>query len=343
MDLLQLIANSRAAHRQEHVEKEKNKRGVLRAGSTGIMSEEGEVAGACHRVSLLRSKGIEVDPPTWDKYIMFELGYANEDVVLKQLREVLPEGYTIKVEEEIPIEWTTSNGTKVTGRPDLVIINPEGKAEMGIELKSVHSVWVAREVLFKKQPKLANLAQAAHYMWKLGLSEYKLFYKSYSQLGQGMAGNEWIVKQFPRPGEPGSEFVEFTEVSEAQAAKGKGPTIKHIRQFEIVYDLKWDRNGRLQYRVEGTRSVWTPTIITKDGIESYFEFVSKIEVDKNLGPLPAAVDSSGDKLNYSQCKYCPLQDTCKTYASKGYDKWMEQVLKVTEENKKTKEIVKKNR
>lgn len=343
MDLLQLIANSRAAHRQEHIEKEKAKAGVLRAGSTGIMSEEGEVAGACHRVSLLRSKGIEVDPPTWDKYIMFELGYANEDVILKQLRESLPEGYTVKSEEEIPIEWHTSNGTKVTGRPDLVIMGPDGKAEMGIELKSVHSVWVAREVLFKKQPKLANLAQAAHYMWKLGLSDYKLFYKSYSQLGQGMAGNEWIVKQFPRLGEPGSEFIEFTEVSEAQAAKGKGPTIKHIKQFEIVYDLKWDRNGRLQYRVEGTRSVWTPTIITKAALESYFEFVSRMDKEKILGPLPAAVDSSGDKLNYSQCKYCPLQATCKEYASKGYDKWMEQVLKVTEENKKTKETVKKNR
>jgi hypothetical protein len=343
MDLLQLIANSRAAKRQEHADKEKAKLGVLRAGSTGIMSEEGEVAGACHRISLLRSKGVEVDPPTWDKHIMFELGYANEDVIVNQLKKSLPAGYKVLVEEEVPIAWETSNGTKVTGRPDIVIVNDKGESEVGIELKSVHSVWVAREVLFKKQPKLANLAQAAHYMWKLGLSDYKLFYKSYSQLGQGMAGNEWIVKQFPRLGEPGSEFIEFTEVSEAQAAKGKGPTIKHIKQFEIVYDLKWDRNGRLQYRVEGTRSVWTSTIITKTALESYFEFVSRMEADKNLGPLPAAVDSSGDKLNYSQCKYCPLQATCKEYSSKGYDIWMGQVLEVTTENKKTKEIVKKNR
>lgn len=343
MDLLELIAVSRELHRTEHVEKEKTKAGVLRAGSTGIMSDENEIAGACHRVSLLRSKGVEVDPPTWDKYIMFELGYANEDVILNQLKKSLPAGYTVKAEEEIPIEWHTSNGTKVTGRPDLVIMSPEGKAEMGIELKSVHSVWVAREVLFKKQPKLNNLAQAAHYMWKLDLSDYKLFYKSYSQLGQGMAGNEWIVKQFPRPGEPGSEFIEFTEVSGAQAAKGKGPTIKHIKQFEIVYDLKWDRNGRLQYRVEGTRSVWTPTVITKKSIEDYFEFVSKMERDKNLGPLPVTIDSSGDKLSYSQCKYCPLQVTCKKYQAEGYDKWMQQVLEVTAENKKTKETVKKNR
>ena len=338
MELLKLILQARQSQRDEHVAKEKEKYGVLRAGSTGIMSEEGEVAGACHRVSLLRSKGIEVDPPTPDKYIMFELGYANEDVILKQIVDTLPEGYKVLKEEEIPIEWYTTNGTKVTGRPDLVIFNPKGEAEVGIELKSVHSVWVAREILFKGQPKLANLAQAAHYMWKLGVSHYKLFYKSYSQLGQGMAGNDWIAKQFPRPGEPGSEFVEYTEVSDAQAAKGKGPTIKHIKQFEVIYDLKWDRNGRLQYRNENSKGV-----LTKKSIESYFEFVSKMESEKNLGPLPVGVDASGDKLNYSQCKYCPLQATCKEYTSKGYDKWMEQVLEVTAENKKTKEAMKKVR
>jgi hypothetical protein len=343
MNILELIAEARAAHRQEHVDKEKAKFGVLRAGSTGIMSDENEVAGACHRVSLLRSKGIEVDPPTWDKYIMFELGYANEDVIVNQLKKALPANYTVLVEEEVPIAWETSNGTKVTGRPDIVILNEKSEKVMGLELKSVHSVWVAREVLFKKQPKLANLAQAAHYMWKLGIPDYKLFYKSYSQLGQGMAGNEWIVKQFPRPGEPGSEFVEFTEVSEAQAAKGKGPTVKHIKQFEIIYDLKWDRNGRLQYRVEGNKGVWTHTVITKKSIEDYFELVSRMESSKNLGPLPVGIDASGDKLNYSQCKYCPLNQTCKEYSSKGYDKWMEQVVKITNENKKTKETVKKNR
>lgn len=343
MDILKMVLQARQSQRDEHSAKEKEKYGVLRAGSTGIMSDEKEVAGACHRVSLLRSKGIEVDPPTPDKYIMFELGYANEDVILKQIESTLPEGYTVLKEEEIPIQWNTSNGTKVTGRPDLVIFNTEGKPEVGLELKSVHSVWVARDILFKGQPKLNNLAQAAHYMWKLGLPDYKLFYKSYSQLGQGMAGNDWIAKQFPRSGEPGSEFIEYTEVSEAQKEKGKGPTIKHIKQFEVVYDLKWDRNGRLQYRNESSRGVWTSTIITKKSIEDYFEFVSRMELDKNLGPLPAAVDASGDKLNYTQCKYCPLQATCKEYQSKGYDKWMEQVLKVTEENKKIKEQNKKVR
>lgn len=343
MKLQNIIDAARAQHRQEHMDKEQKKLGVLRAGSTGIINEEGDIAGACHRVSLLRSKGIEVDPPTWDKYIMFELGYANEDVILKQLKLVLEQqGMKVLQEEEVPIGWTTENGTLVTGRPDIVVQDAAGKAVLGIELKSVHSVWTARDVVFNNKPKLPNLAQAAHYMWKLGLSEYKLFYKSYSQLGQGMAGNDWIIKQFPRPGEPGSDFIEYSEPSEAQKAKGKKATIKHIRQFEVIYDLRFDRNGRLQFKREDIQGVWTNTIITQQGIAKYFDYVSRMEETNTLGPLPAAVDAVGDKQNYTQCKYCPLQATCKQ-SGQSVNKWLQEVRNVTDEIKKTKETVKKSR
>lgn len=339
MKLLDKLLEARAAHRAEHVEKEKTKLGVLRAGSTGIISETGETAGACPRTSLLRSKGIEVDPPTPDKYIMFELGYANEDVILKQLQETVGKmpGYGILKEEEVPISWKTNNGTLVTGRPDLVITK-NGKPTIGIELKSVHSLWTAREVVFNRKPKLVNMAQAAHYMWKLGVPEYKLMYKSYSQLGQGMAGNDWIIKQFPRPGEPGSEFIDYTV-----SAKHEGKyTIKHIKQFEIVYDLSFDKSGRLRYREEG-HTKWIPTVISQKSIEDYFELVSKMEETGEMGPRPSAVDIHGDKENYTQCKYCPLNDICDSYQKKGYDKWMEQVLKFTGQSNKSKVSSKKSR
>lgn len=338
VSLQKLIDKSRLIHREKHKSGESEKLGNLRAGTTGIMADEGDIAGACHRQAFLRSKGVEIDPPTWDKYIMFELGFANETVLLEQLKRVLDPGQIILVEEEIPIAWQTSNGTNVTGRPDLVICNtevsespaPSGlytkvttpKPALGIELKSVHSLWVAREVLFNRHPKLANLVQAAHYMWKLGDVPYKLFYKSYSQLGQGMAGSDWIAKMFPRAGEPGSEYIEWTEVSEAQAAKGKGPTIKHIKQFEIVYDLRFDKSGRLQYRVEGSEGVWTNTIISKQDISRYFEYVSKMEENKELGPRPTSVDAVGDKLSYSVCKYCAIKSVCDSTEKHGFEKWL---------------------
>ena len=343
MKLQDRIDKARQLERQGHIDKEQNKIGVLRAGSTGIMSSEGEFAGACPRVSLLRSKGFEVDPPKDEAFIMFELGYANEDVILKQLQTTLSPGEILRKEEEVPIKWVTENGTEVTGRPDLVIGVEELDADkevifvprVGIELKSVHSMWTARDVLFGRKPKLPNLAQAAHYMWKLGLQDYKLMYKSYSQLGQGMAGNEWITKMFPRPGEPDSQYVEYTE-----SEKTGKYTIKHIRQFEIVYDMSFDKNGRVRYKVEGEKS-WTVTILTQDSINNYFEFVSRMEHDKVLGSMPIAVDALGAKQNYTQCKYCPLYKTCKENQAKGYDKWLQEVTNTIAVNKKSKEDKKK--
>ena len=329
MNLLQRLLKAREEDRIGHLDKEKLKRGVLRAGSTGMLSSEGEVVGACHRVSLLRSKGVEVDPPSASALIMFELGYANEDVIYKSLVSSLLEGESVKREEEIPISWTTSNGTLVTGRPDIAVLDSTGKITMGIELKSVHSMWTARDVLFGRKPKLPNLAQAAHYMWKLGLQDYKLMYKSYSQLGQGMVGTDnWVSRMLPKHGDEGSEYIEYSEDTSGKF------TIKHIKQFEIVYDLMFDKHGRLLYRVEGVKTPWNTTILTRQGIEAYFELVSKMEATKNLGPRPSAIDALGKKLSYSACKYCPLNQTCTTFQKAGYDKWMVEVLKTVEENKK---------
>lgn len=374
-NLRELIRRARQLDRDDHRAGDVAKLGNLRAGSSGMMNEDGDIAGACHRKSHLRQLGIEIEEPTEDKLIMFELGFAHEDVVLNQLKQSLPEGYVMLIEEEIPIEWRTKNGTNVSGRPDIVVCksvtdieyNPEkttilendqkGFAEvkfrgetpniiyktlpvLGLELKSVHSLWVAREVLFAEKPKTDNLIQAAHYMWRLseqnranGIPQhesdvaYKLMYKNYSQLGQGMAGNEWIVKQFPRPGELGSEYIDYTR-KESKKTGEIVHTIKHIKQFEIVYDLQFDSKGVLQYRVEG-RDSWISTIIERDDIERYFEYVSTMAEKKQLGPRPVSVAANGEKLNYTACQYCPLQAVCDSSEQLGYAEWLKQVRNTT--------------
>lgn len=349
--LTDLLAQARQKGRDSHKAGETAKLGVLRAGSTGAMAETGEIVGHCHRKSLLRSKGIELDPPTIDKLLMFELGFANEDIVYDQLVAALPSAYTILREEEIPIEWLTTNGTKVTGRPDMVIceqtssvIVPVGstvsytvggglilngeripsvsigtKPVLGLELKSIHSMWTARDVLFGGEPKLNNLLQAAHYMHRLGVP-YKLHYKSYSQLGQGVAGGKsWVASLFPKQGEPGSEYLEYNDQG----------NIKHIKQFEIVYDLEYSAEGRLQYRLEGSNK-WTTTIISNTDIERYYEYVSKMEEAQVLGPRPLTLHASGKKMNYTDCQYCKLASTCDAFEKQGYAKWLAEVQKVTQ-------------
>lgn len=310
---------ARRDNQDAHLDKERQKLGVLRAGSSGIMTAEGQVAGSCLRHSHLRSLGIEIEEITEDKYIMFELGYANEDEIKKQLNATLEPGEFVLAEEEIPISWKTTNGTPVTGRPDLVICReptPEddqfsmrmvpGEGNklravvpvLGLELKSVHSMWTAREVLFGGKPKLPNMIQAAHYAWQLGVP-YKLIYKSYSQLGQGMVGTDsWASRQFPKMGEPGSEYIEYNE---------KTGAIKHIRQFEVSYDVAIDRHGRVHYKPED-QTKWTPTIIMIADIQRYFEFASLIEETGNLGPRAVGVDILGNKVNYSADTYSPIKE-----------------------------------
>lgn len=328
-NITSLLRRGREIEREEHAAGEVGKIGTLRAGSTGILADNGDIAGYCHRKAHLRSLGIEIDPPTDDKLIMFELGYASEDVVADSLLKSLPEGLVMLREEEIPIAWQTRNGTRVTGRPDIVVCRiPSNIAEaessqlvadkipvLGLELKSVHSVWVAREVLFNRTPKLGNLAQAAHYMWKLNIP-YKLVYKGYSSLGQGMVSSDWMARMFPRPGDWGSEFMEYNEKT------GKP---KHVKQFEIVYDLEFDTHGRLKFRVEGTDK-WISSLVTTGDIERYYEYVSTLP-EKGLGPRPLTLDPLGEKLNYRDCQYCPLESICDSTEKMGYEKWLAAVRK----------------
>lgn len=350
MKLRDIFKAARVADRAEYKAKEAEKIGNLRAGSSGIVSEAGEIAGACHRKSHLRQLGMEIDPPTEDKLIMFDLGYASEDIIHKKIMTSLPEGHVVLREEEIPIEWTTSNDTKVTGRPDMVIClrgaisgdadNPwdtllvNGPTPiLGIELKSTHSVWVARDVVFGRTPKMSNLIQAAHYMWKLDIP-YKLIYTNYSQLGQGMAGNEWIIKQFPAYGEPGSEFIEYSSRVSRKTGK-EVHTIKHIKQFEVIYDLRFDSKGRLEYKLEEEAdSEWTRTLITHQSIEKYFEQVSQMASNKDLGPRPSTINPMGKPAGYTDCDYCPLQDTCDSYEEKGYSEWLKAVYEAVNPGEK---------
>jgi hypothetical protein len=365
MNISNLFIKARKLSRDTHREGDVLKLGNLRAGNTGIMTTNGDVAGSCIRKAHLRSLGIELEDIEEDKLIMFDLGLANEEVITNKLKSVLPEGYMMLREEEIPIEWHTRNGNKVTGRPDIVICSlsdgPSGtdkdepRPVLGLELKSVHSLWTARDVLFNGKPKLSNLAQAAHYMWKLDVP-YKLIYTGYSQLGQGMAGTSegWVAKLFPRPGDKMSEFLDYTYYEKKEKtvwdAKKKSEVtkltnskvtkeqweslpynmrdygIKHITQFEIVYDMQFSLDGTVQYKREEDIG-WKDTIINRDDIPRFFEAASVLPESSSLGPRPAQVDTNGDKAGYSDCAYCPLSATCDAHEQQGYSKWLQEVKK----------------
>lgn len=352
LNITERLKQGRKIDRDNHRNQEAGKLGTLRAGNSGIMSETGDIAGTCHRKGHLRSIGVQgFDEPDDHKLIMFQLGYANEDVLYKDLIKTSEPDEILLREEEIPIAWYTKNGTKVTGRPDVVICKrvdkimiPEGTTVgttsnavdqiilytgspnildasivpiLGLELKSVHSVWVARDLLFSRQPKLSNLIQAAHYMWQLKIP-YRLIYKGYSSLGQGMSWSDRMANMFPAVGTPGSEWMEYNEKT------GKP---KQVKQFEIVFELELDSKGRVMYRLEGSEK-WERSLATVGDLERYYEYVSGMAETGDLGPRPMTLDAQGGKLNYTDCQYCPLQEVCDKNEEGGYKKWLTAVKKL---------------
>lgn len=333
-DIGQRLQDGRQLHRKKFQALEVVKLGNLRAGNSGIMSSDGNIAGGCHRVAHLRQLGLELDPPDDSKLIMFQMGIANEDEIFDDLVHTAVPGEVVRREEEIPIQWFTANNTKVTGRPDLVICRQEYTIDekhgavpskvipvLGLELKSVASVWTTREILFESKPKMAHLVQVGHYMWQLNVP-FKLIYKQYGL----QSFPDFARKFFPAIKSKLSEFMGYNDSGDP----------KNVKPFEIVYDVVYGPNGFLQFRREGTKK-WSISVITADDIRRYYEFISTMSERKLLGPKPLTTDYNGEEKSFSNCKYCPLQTVCKkvdlgkrpgTRVAIGYDQWLREVKQV---------------
>lgn len=347
-DLAGRLKDGRAKARSDYKGLESSKMGTLRAGNSGIMSKEGDVVGACHRLTHLRSLGLQIDDVDDSKLIMFQMGTANEDVVYEDLLHTAAPDEVVLREEQIPITWLTPNGTKVTGRPDMVVCrkaSPDEDAKgrglvmaegvdspllpiFGVELKSIASIWTTRDVIGEQKPKMEHLIQAAHYSWQLGVP-FRLLYKQYSiqeipgwKGAKGSAG--WTQKLFPTPGAPGSEFIDYE--------KGR------IQPFEICYELEFTKvtEGFLRYRREGSSDAWVKTLVSTDDLKRYYQFVSEMAATGDLGSRPLNIGPDGKEKSWSKCdqKYCPLAGTCDRYEGSGYSKWLAEVKKVHQQSLK---------
>ena len=82
-------------------EREENKKkvGKLRGGNSGALVG-GRVIGINPKLSLLRYLGLEM-PNSFDDYLLFDAGFANEDLHSALLKEA---GADFKCEEEIPVD-----------------------------------------------------------------------------------------------------------------------------------------------------------------------------------------------------------------------------------------------
>jgi len=296
---------------REHDEKEQQKLGVLRGGNTGILTADGRILGKCARQTYLRLIGVDCDQEDASREFMFAAGRTNEDSWMDLLIRSGISASSIRREEEVPISWTTKSGRLVTGRPDIVIGEGEGAAwvpKKGIELKLASSLWTARDVAVKGEPKAMHLMQAAHYAWQLNVP-FELWYAGRADFEISYANF------FPKQGEPGSEFIQYNDQGKA----------RKIRPFIAGYELAW-ANGSLIYRRLGPAAdgQWKGTPITQQGIRDYYELVDSMVLTGVMPPRPQNVTASGEKGGYSICDYCPIKAVCDKREKGPLDVWVKE-------------------
>lgn len=323
MDIKLLLDTGFEKMQQEHADLEKTKLGILRGGNSGLLEEVGGkvgITGHCHRKTYLRLKGIDWDAIEENRRIMFEGGKYNEDVWFSILSKSYP--HKILCEEDIPIRWMTDAGVLVTGRPDMVLCDAQDKPQTGIELKMASSLWTVREVI-NARPKQPHLIQAGHYMWQLGIP-FQLWYTSYVDF----AVTGWAQQHFPKQGEYGSEHCVYNE---------KGEPVKTL-PFQLGFELTWDTDDVLHFRAVGTEE-WQETIISKDRIKRYYEFIASMEKEDTLGPRPDNLKYDGHKQSWSMCsaKYCRLAETCDKHENNGLSAWTKVVQELVSTPVNTKE------
>lgn len=301
---------------------EQSKIGRLRGGSCGMVRPDGEIIGACAATAYARYKGFNGSAVTLSKELMFAGGRANEDLWLKSLKKSynLP-GQVILCEEEIPLVWTTDNGVKVTGRPDIVLCE---SADMNknepvclLELKQIMASYSAYNVLIKKTPMLKHVIQAAWYTYQLGCKG-ELWYTS----RQNITCDAWMdhSPRFPSPGQPGSEYFKYRYYRLGDVHPRSGKPTRHKSSEEEYYTLKkkerkaevknflpflqgflLDIHGGQVYIKDdmNPHSKWMETCVNIDDIKRWYNYIAELETStKVVPPTYRNVDIWGEEIGF---------------------------------------------
>jgi len=338
---------------EEHKEREREKLGYMRAGNSGVKLSDGNIAGECPRLVLIRRMGLEKEPITRDRHVMFEGGYIHQAAIAEKFRKM---GLTVMEEGtsgEVRTSWLC-DGVPVTGSIDIGV--GKGKLEYVTDCKQVSSLWTARDILIEGHPKFVHLCQLGHYMMETGLPG-KLIYASYVDF----AVNDWAWKLLPLQGE--NEYSQYLQYrprtdkvvvpeSHAERVRATGYKIscspyksgprkgmnkleanihipKKILPFREIYDVSYE-SDQITYKRECDEK-WQYAPITSEGIRLFYSYVLQLERERDLGKRPLTLNSQGKPENYNKCDYCPLQEICDE-CENNYDRWLNEVRKICTSN-----------
>ena len=298
-----------------HKESEQGKLGILRAGNTGALLANGKAVGKCMRLSLLRALGVDGDVENTSREFMFAAGRTNEDSWLEKLAASGIPLSRIKRETDWPISWQLTSGRMVTGRPDFVLLDAEGKPERGLELKLVSSIWTGRDVLIKGRPKMEHLLQATHYAWKVGCT-FEIWYTNRALFQIPYMGN---VK-WPARGSALSKYFDYDDDTDE---------VRSMTPFSVGFEVRVPtvETEPVEFApiTEGPR-VWVKSPISVAGIRNWYETLDKHipETYTKLPPRPDSLLADGDRKSSKVCSYCPLSQVCDKREGRTKQEWIKE-------------------
>jgi len=291
------------------------KLGNLRGGNAGAVVGA-KVYGDCPRTTALRLSGAQM-PSDEQSHLLMGFGLGNEAVVDKWLKAsgIPPE--QIKREEEIPVVYNHPSGKLVTGRPDAVILDEQGKPFWGIELKLKGTVYGVSNVLHSGKSDTKHIIQAAHYMFKLGLKKYSIVY---------------------------SVPVRFA-VQDRDMAKAKADGVAVLRErdgqpqyyklgfYEAILELDSENKLSITSLAVGNRpQVRTELKLTEQHISDYYQLVVDLDARKEMPPRPTSGSIIPKQKEWKLCDYCKLKSVCDSYEKGSIDTWFDHAFaRVTEE------------
>lgn len=171
--------------------KEAEKIATFRVGSSGaITSENKAYYTQCGRLAQARYLGYQA-PPTESMRAMFNGGLTLEDFVEQRLKVL---GISFDKEKQIEVMLTPE--IRVTGRPDFILHFEDG--DVGIEVKSLASVFSVIKQRKNGQPFMKHMIQAATYMCAMSMPKWTV-----------VIGHSFFVRDKATNIEPGLVWYEM--------------------------------------------------------------------------------------------------------------------------------------
>lgn len=281
----------------------------LHVASLGTLLDDGNLVGECLRKSWLRSQGVKTSEINHSNRRMFEGGRVNELIWQDRLSRTLAAGQCLHTEDTEGDNYSTfkyqipDSEYSITGHADIVVVNGDVPV-LGLELKSVSSLWTAVRVTGEEKPDLKHLIQSGLYSYFLGLAytksglplPYKLCYAQYPVFYAPEYG-------FLTDRVKGADFIELKKHKGNLIPKNYKPRIK-------VFDIRVTTEGYVDFRAEGTKT-WSNSPVN---VHTVLDYVAKL-TQPELWKPPLALDCYGEQCSYKSCDYCDLKDLCKQTGS----------------------------